>query len=68
MAGQRPDCHGALWEINDEEMLRYRCHVGHAYAAESLGDGQTQMLEVALWSAVRALAKDCGRGGAIGEE
>ena len=50
-----PDCHGALWEINDEEMLRYRCHVGHAFSAESLSEGQTQMLEVALWSAVRAL-------------
>jgi len=36
-------------------MLRYRCHVGHAYSAEALSDGQSQMLEVALWSAVRAL-------------
>ena len=50
-----PDCHGALWEIRDEELLRFRCHVGHAFAAESLSDGQSQMLEVALWSAVRAL-------------
>lgn len=50
-----PDCHGALWEIKDEELLRYRCHVGHAFSADSLSDGQSQMLEVALWSAVRAL-------------
>jgi two-component system, chemotaxis family, protein-glutamate methylesterase/glutaminase len=50
-----PDCHGALWEITDEEILRYRCHVGHAYSAEALSEGQTDMLEVALWSAVRAL-------------
>ena len=50
-----PDCHGALWEINDDEMLRFRCHVGHAYSSESLNEGQNQMLEVALWSAVRAL-------------
>lgn len=50
-----PDCHGALWEVNDAEMLRYRCHVGHAFSAESLNEGQSQMLEVALWSAVRAL-------------
>lgn len=50
-----PDCHGALWEINDEDILRYRCHVGHAYSAEALSEGQSQMLEVALWSAVRAL-------------
>jgi two-component system chemotaxis response regulator CheB len=50
-----PDCHGALWEINDKDILRFRCHVGHAFSAESLSDGQTGMLEVALWSAVRAL-------------
>ncbi|HYV11643.1 MAG TPA: chemotaxis protein CheB [Pyrinomonadaceae bacterium] len=50
-----PDCHGALWEINDEDILRYRCHVGHAFTSEALNEGQTDMLEVALWSAVRAL-------------
>src|ERR1041384_3023768 len=50
-----PDCHGALWEINDKDLLRYRCHVGHAFSAESLSEGQTGMLEIALWSAVRAL-------------
>jgi two-component system, chemotaxis family, protein-glutamate methylesterase/glutaminase len=50
-----PDCHGALWEINDEDILRFRCHVGHAYSSESLSNGQSQMIEVALWSAVRAL-------------
>jgi len=50
-----PDCHGALWEINDENLLRYRCHVGHAFTAESLNEGQSEMLEMALWSAVRAL-------------
>ena len=50
-----PECHGALWEINDEDLLRFRCHVGHAFSADSLSDGQAERLEVALWSAVRAL-------------
>lgn len=50
-----PDCNGALWEIDDRDLLRYRCHVGHAYSAESLVEGQSEMLEKALWSAVRAL-------------
>ena len=50
-----PECQGALWEINDVDLLRFRCHVGHAFSAESLSDGQSERLEVALWSAVRAL-------------
>lgn len=50
-----PECHGALWEINDDDILRYRCHVGHAFSAEALNEGQSEMLEAALWSAVRAL-------------
>ena len=50
-----PECHGALWEINDENILRFRCHVGHAYSAESLSSGQSERIEIALWSAVRAL-------------
>ena len=50
-----PDCNGALWEISDEEILRFRCHVGHAFSADSLSNGQAEMLEVELWSAVRAL-------------
>lgn len=50
-----PDCNGALWEISDEDILRFRCHVGHAFSADSLSNGQGEMLEAALWSAVRAL-------------
>jgi two-component system, chemotaxis family, protein-glutamate methylesterase/glutaminase len=26
-----------MWEIDDNGLLRYRCHVGHAYTAELLG-------------------------------
>jgi len=31
-----PDCHGIMWEIGEDELLRYRCHTGHAYTAELL--------------------------------
>jgi two-component system, chemotaxis family, protein-glutamate methylesterase/glutaminase len=31
-----PDCGGALWELQDDQWLRFRCRVGHAYSAEGL--------------------------------
>jgi two-component system chemotaxis response regulator CheB len=44
-----PECHGALWEIRDGPMLRFRCHVGHAYTADAVlmaqGDEIDRMLE-----------------------
>src|SRR6185437_4468707 len=30
-----PECHGTLWEIADDPVLRYRCHVGHVLTAET---------------------------------
>lgn len=50
-----PDCHGALWELRDGELVRFRCHVGHAFSADSLEAEQSEALEGALWSALRAL-------------
>jgi two-component system, chemotaxis family, protein-glutamate methylesterase/glutaminase len=50
-----PECNGTLWEIKDRKMLRFRCHVGHAFSGESLDAGQAEELEAALWSAVRSL-------------
>jgi len=50
-----PECHGTLWELHDGEMIRFRCHVGHAFSADSLEAEQSESLEDALWSALRAL-------------
>ncbi|MBW4541219.1 MAG: chemotaxis protein CheB [Myxacorys chilensis ATA2-1-KO14] len=50
-----PDCGGVLWELRDNGLIRYRCHVGHAYSSDSLLSGQTDLVEASLWSAVRAL-------------
>jgi two-component system chemotaxis response regulator CheB len=50
-----PECHGNLWQIPDDELLRFRCHVGHAYLVEALLSSQSRKLEDVLWSAVRAL-------------
>lgn len=50
-----PECGGVLWEMDGEEILRFRCRVGHAYTANSLGVEQTEAVEGALWAAMRAL-------------
>jgi two-component system chemotaxis response regulator CheB len=48
-----PECGGALWQVAEKELVRFRCHVGHAYGAEVLLAEQTEALEAALWTAVR---------------
>ena len=50
-----PDCGGVLWELQDGDLLRFRCRVGHAYGAEGLLSAQSEHLDAALWSAFRAL-------------
>jgi two-component system chemotaxis response regulator CheB len=50
-----PECGGVLWELAGEEMLRFRCRVGHAYTADSLSVEQAESVEGALWAALRAL-------------
>jgi two-component system chemotaxis response regulator CheB len=49
-----PDCGGALWELGDG-MLRFRCRTGHAFSGETLLAEQSEALETALWSGLRAL-------------
>jgi two-component system chemotaxis response regulator CheB len=50
-----PDCGGVLWEMSEHEFVRYRCRVGHAYSPETMLNAQDDVLEEALWSAVKTL-------------
>jgi two-component system chemotaxis response regulator CheB len=50
-----PECNGVLWELRDGELLRFRCHVGHAFSAETLMADQSEAVEGALWASLRAL-------------
>jgi two-component system chemotaxis response regulator CheB len=53
-----PDCGGVLWELQDDQRLRYRCRVGHAFSADGLVRSQGESLEAALWSAFRILQEN----------
>jgi two-component system chemotaxis response regulator CheB len=50
-----PDCGGALWQIQEGQLARFQCHVGHRYSSESLVMQHDERVEAALWTAVRAL-------------
>jgi two-component system, chemotaxis family, protein-glutamate methylesterase/glutaminase len=50
-----PECHGVLWEVTDDELVQFRCRVGHAYSAEALLVHQSEQLEAALWTGLRSL-------------
>jgi len=39
-----PDCGGTLWELQDGDLLRFRCRTGHAFSAESLLSVQAEAL------------------------
>ena len=50
-----PSCSGTLWELQEGNLTRYRCHTGHAFSPESLLAEQSDAVEAALYSALRAL-------------
>jgi two-component system, chemotaxis family, protein-glutamate methylesterase/glutaminase len=62
-----PECHGTLWEMNEEGILRFRCHVGHAFTAETLASQQSSGLEDALWAAVRGFEENAKLASRISE-
>jgi two-component system chemotaxis response regulator CheB len=44
-----------MWEIDEGDLVRYRCHVGHAYTADLMSLALDENLMRALASALRAL-------------
>jgi two-component system chemotaxis response regulator CheB len=50
-----PECHGTLWEVDQDGVLRFRCRVGHVYSVESMLAAQTDSVDRALWAALRSL-------------
>jgi two-component system chemotaxis response regulator CheB len=50
-----PECKGALWELREGELARYRCRVGHAYSEDAMVAAQGTAVEAALWTALEGL-------------
>jgi two-component system chemotaxis response regulator CheB len=50
-----PECSGALWELREGELVRYRCRVGHTYSEEAFIEHQGTAVEAALWAALEVL-------------
>jgi two-component system chemotaxis response regulator CheB len=50
-----PECGGPLWELHNDQLQRYRCRLGHAFTDKSLLAGQSEVIETALWTAVRTM-------------
>ena len=50
-----PECHGALVKLQEGQMVRYRCHTGHAFTSSALLAGITEAVEDTLWQAMRGL-------------
>lgn len=69
-----PGCGGALWRLDKNSDLRFRCHTGHAYTAVSLLSEQNKKIEETLWTALRMfeerknLLHEIGKGKTIGSK
>jgi two-component system chemotaxis response regulator CheB len=48
-----PNCGGVLWEIDNPDVERYRCHTGHSFTAAALLTSQTEKIEETLWTSLR---------------
>ena len=50
-----PECSGALREVDEEGIRRFRCRVGHAYSMDSLVAAKDDAVEEAFWLALQTL-------------
>lgn len=50
-----PECSGVLAKITDGGRMRFRCHTGHGFSADSLLSSLTENIEESLWSAIRGV-------------
>ncbi len=50
-----PECHGVLSRLYNGDLVRYRCHTGHAYTVDALMASLTEKVEDYLYNAIRGM-------------
>jgi two-component system chemotaxis response regulator CheB len=63
-----PECHGVLSMLREGKVVRFRCHTGHAFSADTLLAANGEDLEARLWDAVRASDESVFLLNRLGEE
>ena len=63
-----PECHGVLTMFRDGNIIRFRCHTGHAVSSGTLLESATEQVERRLMDALRALDETIMLLNQLGEE
>jgi two-component system chemotaxis response regulator CheB len=63
-----PECRGVLTALRDGQILRFRCHTGHAFSSGSLLEAASEQNEACMWDAVRALDETVMLLNSLGQE
>jgi two-component system chemotaxis response regulator CheB len=50
-----PECSGVLIRLRDGDRIRFRCHTGHAFSADSLLAALSENIEQSLWNTIRGV-------------
>ena len=50
-----PECHGALTQFEEGNLIRFRCHTGHAHTADSLLASIKDNVEKSMWEVMRGI-------------
>ena len=50
-----PECHGAMVDLSQGGVPRFRCHTGHAYSINNLLAEVSAYAEDSLWNGIRAI-------------
>lgn len=50
-----PECHGVLLRLKEANYVRFRCHTGHAFSADSLLLSLSENIEENLYNAIRGI-------------